>query len=331
MNNNRVGSDAGKPLNTMLVGIDIGGTKTAIVMSPHPPHVSWRKEFPTLPEDGPDHAIQRIIQLARQGLAELHSEASSIGVSCGGPLDLTTVVIQSPPNLPTWTEVPLKRILEAEFGVSCRIENDANAGAVAEHRHGAGRGCRHMIFLTLGTGLGAGLILNGQIYRGANGMAGEIGHVRLTENGPQGFNKAGSVEGWASGGGMAQRAAEIVSAAIRAGEHTSLTKPVSLLTARDVGLALADGDAVAERIVRETGVRLGDALAILVDILNPERIVIGGLALRLGETLLAPARSRLAQEALPASGTACDVVSAALGEMIGDVAALCVAIGLDHC
>ena len=315
----------------MLIGIDIGGTKTAIVISPHPPQVSWRREFPTLPEDGPDHAIQRIIQLARQGLTELYSEASSIGASCGGPLDLSTGVIQSPPNLSTWTDVPLKRILEAEFGVPCRIENDANAGAVAEHRHGAGRGCRHMVFLTLGTGLGAGLILNGQIYRGANGMAGEIGHVRLTENGPQGFNKAGSVEGWASGGGMAQRAAEIVSAAIRAGEHTSLAKPVSLLTARDVGLALADGDAVAERIVQETGVRLGDALAILVDILNPERIVIGGLALRLGETLLAPARSRLAQEALPASATACDVVPAGLGETIGDVAALCVAIGLDHC
>ena len=187
-----------------------------------------------------------------------------------------------------------------------------------------------MAFLTLGTGLGAGLILNGQVYHGANGMAGEIGHVRLTETGPAGFNKVGSVEGWASGGGMAQHAAQTVSAAVRAGEHTCLAEPSTSLTARDVGLALAAGDTVAERIVYETGIRLGDALAILVDVLNPERIVIGGLALRLGEALLGPARFRLGQEALPGSAAACEIVPAALGETIGDVAALCVAMGLDH-
>jgi glucokinase len=130
---------------------------------------------------------------------------------------------------------------------------------------------------------------------------------------------------------MAQRAAEIVRAAVLAGEYTRLARPASALTARDVGLALADGDPVAERIVHETGLRLGDALAILVDILNPERIVIGGLALRLGEKLLEPARSRLQHEALPSSAGACQIVPAELGETIGDVAALCVATGLDHC
>jgi glucokinase len=182
-----------------------------------------------------------------------------------------------------------------------------------------------MVFLTLGTGLGAGLILNGHIYHGATGMAGEIGHVRLTETGPNGFGKSGSVEGWASGGGMAQRAQERVNAAVRAGEHTTLPPSAS---ARDVGVALAAGDLVAEQIVRETGLRLGETLAILIDVLNPERIVLGGLALRLGETLLAPAQLRVREEALPQSSYACKIVPAALGERIGDVAALCVAMGL---
>jgi glucokinase len=318
------------PSTNVFVGIDIGGTKTAIVVSPRPPEVIWRKEFATRPEDGPAHAIRSIVELTKQALRDLGCKVSSIGVSCGGPLDRINGVIQSPPNLSTWDNVSIKTILQSEFGVPCHLENDANAGAIAEHRYGAGAGCRHMAFLTLGTGIGAGLILNGHIYHGASGMAGEIGHVRLTEAGPEGFDKAGSVEGWASGGGMAHLARETVDAATRAGEYTSLVNSPRPLTARDVGLALEKGDAVAERIVRETGARLGEALAILIDVLNPERIVLGGLALRLGESLLQPARLRLRHEALAVSAAACDIVPAGLGEGIGDVAALCVALGLHN-
>ncbi len=314
--------------NRLRVGIDIGGTKTAIVLSAEPPHVLWRAEFPTLPENGPQHAIEKITALIHRGLAELGGEATSLGVSCGGPLDRTTGVIQRPPNLPTWDNVPLKALLEAEFQAPCRVENDANAGAVAEHRFGAGQGCRHMVFLTMGTGLGAGLILNGAIFHGAGAMAGEIGHVRLTPQGPTGYGKQGSVEGWASGGGMAQHAVDAVKEALRTGTATSLAGKLQTLTARDIGLAAAANDEVAIRIVAETGRRLGDALAILVDLLNPERIVIGGLALRLGETLLGPARSRMQAESLPSSAAACRIVPAQLGESIGDVAALCVAAGL---
>jgi glucokinase len=324
--NNGLYPQSAEQLTEVLVGIDIGGTKTAVVVSRQPPDVIWRKEFPTLPADGPDHAIHSIIELTHQALRETHSRASALGVSCGGPLDRVNGVIQRPPNLPTWDDVEIKCILENAFGVPCHVENDANAGAIAEHRFGAGQGCRHMVFLTLGTGLGAGLILNGHIYHGTNGMAGEIGHVRLTEFGPEGFGKAGSVEGWASGGGMAQRAQELITAAVGAGRHTPLAN-TALVTARDVGLALVGGDPVAEQIVRETGVRLGEALAILIDILNPEKIVMGGLALRLGEPLLGPARLRAREEALHASSDVCQIVPAALGEQIGDVAALCVAMG----
>lgn len=330
MKDNGVRSHSGMPPGKALVGVDIGGTKTAVVVSTHAPEIAWRKEFPTLPTEGPEHAVCSILELVGQGLRETHTRPSALGVSCGGPLDRVNGVIQRPPNLPSWDNVEIKRILEDRFAVPCHVENDANAGAIAEHRFGAGQGCRHMVFLTLGTGLGAGLILNGNIYHGANGMAGEIGHVRLTESGPSGFGKSGSVEGWASGGGMAQRAEDFIRSAVESGVSTSLTNGTTPVTARDVGLALADGDPVAERIVHDTGVRLGEALAILVDLLNPERIVLGGLALRLGDSLLGPARVRVEEEALRASSDVCEIVPAALGERIGDVAALCVALGLSN-
>jgi glucokinase len=170
-----------------------------------------------------------------------------------------------------------------------------------------------MIFLTMGTGLGAGIIADGRLYRGACDAAGEIGHVRLTRGGPIGYRKAGSVEGWASGGGLGRIATKVF------GEGRELT-------ARDVAEAARAGDQRARKLIRSTGRRLGETLAILVDILNPERIVIGGLAMRLGDDLLRPARAVLRREALSASVAACEIVPAALNEQIGDLAALCVAL-----
>jgi glucokinase len=318
----------------ILAGVDIGGTKTAVLISSQPPEVLARVEFPTRPAKGPQHALGIIKKSLHEMLAAQGLTTASIlrlGVSCGGPLDRIQGIIQSPPNLPTWDNVPLKAILEEEFKVECLVENDANAGAVAEHRFGAGQGCQNMVFLTMGTGLGAGIIADGKLYRGTIDLAGEIGHVRLTRSGPTGHNKAGSAEGWASGGGMAQLAAQSVAEAQRKGKRTLLAdhvrsgKPVS---AREVGAAARKGDAVANDILRSTGERLGEVLAILVDVLNPERIVIGGLALRLGNLLLDPARRVMRREALAQSASVCEVVPAELGESIGDIAALSVAMGI---
>lgn len=321
-------------MQKLLVGIDIGGTKTAVVLSQEPPAVLAREEFATRPAKGPQFAISHIQKSIHDLLAARGVEASSLlrmGVSCGGPLDRVQGIIQSPPNLPTWDNVPLKAKLEEEFDVECLIENDANAGAVAEHRFGAGKGCQNMVFLTMGTGLGAGIITDGRLYRGANDLAGEIGHVRLTRRGPMGHNKAGSAEGWASGSGMAQLAAQSVAEAQRKGAKTLLTEHARTgkpLTARDVAAAARKGDAVALDILRTTGERLGEVLAILVDVLNPDRIVIGGVAMRLGDLLLEPARQVMRREALELPARTCQVVPAALGESIGDAAALAVAMGI---
>ena len=313
------------------IGVDIGGTKTAVVISRKPPEVISRTEFATLPAKGPKQAIEQILAAIRNALAELKLAPGSIhgiGVSCGGPLDPHTGVIQAPPNLPTWTDVPIVDILNHEFGCPVLLENDANAGAVAEHRYGAGQGTRNMIFLTMGTGLGAGIIIEKELYSGSNDLAGEVGHVRLTSKGPVGHNKAGSVEGWASGGGLAQIAEDMMKAAKKKRRKSLLfdLPKKRKVTAKDVGKAAAKDDALACAIVEACGKKLGLALAILVDILNPDRIVIGGLAMRLGDLLLEPARKSLGKEALAPALAVCTVVPATLGESIGDVAALCIAM-----
>jgi glucokinase len=312
------------------IGVDIGGTKTAAVLSTSPPAIDARVEFATSPELGPDPAIERIQSAIREIVARHRiapRELAGIGVSCGSPLDPVAGVIQSPPNLATWIDVPIVAILAREFCCRVSLENDANAGAMAEHRYGAGRGCRHMVFLTMGTGLGAGIIANGRLYRGANDSAGEIGHVRLTRTGPVGYRKAGSVEGWASGGGMAQVAErELKAARLRGLSSLLIDRPGDSVSARDVLRAAQSGDKVALRIIAVCGRKLGETLGILVDVLNPERIVIGGLAMRFGELLLAPARKWMRKEALAHAAAVCQVVPAQLDERIGDVAALCVAL-----
>ena len=172
-----------------------------------------------------------MLEWIRQSISEMlascgasRTALAGIGVSCGSPLDRVAGVIQAPPNLPTWIDVPIVEVRRREFACPCRLENDANAGAVAEHRFGGGKGLDHMIFLTMGTGLGAGIIVNGRLYHGVTDSAGEIGHVRLSRTGPVGYHKAGSVEGWASGGGIAQLAEQAVANAITKGRNTLLAE-----------------------------------------------------------------------------------------------------------
>jgi glucokinase len=316
-----------------FLGVDVGGTKTAVILSARPPECIGRIEFATLPDLGPERAIKQIVESAREllGRHSLPDESiAAVGVSCGSPLDRVRGIVQAPPNLTTWVDVPICKLLSEEFHTVCRLENDANAGAVAEHRFGAGRGVENIVFLTLGTGLGAGIIAGGRLLLGANGDAGEIGHVRLSPTGPVGYHKAGSIEGWSSGGGIAQLAVSMLAQANRRGQtsilHAHGEKP---LTARDVGQAAHAGDAVARKILRASGERLGQALAMLLDVLNPERIVLGGLAWRMGDYLMAPMRKVVNREALPQTLAACEIVPATLGEKIGDVSAMCVAMGLE--
>lgn len=283
------------------IGIDIGGTKCGVVRGDEKGNISRRQSFPTTDRQ---ETLNRIFEAAESLWT---GQVKAVGVSCGGPLDSGKGLILGPPNLPGWERVPITELLRERFLVPAYLENDADACALAEWRYGAGQGCENMIFLTFGTGLGAGLILNGRLYKGACGMAGEVGHVRLFDRGHVGYGKEGSYEGYCSGGGIAQ---------------------YGMGSARELARLAGAGDERALGLWRETGAYLGRLLAILVDVLNPERIVIGSIYGRAGQYMRAAMEQVLEKEALPQSRQVCKVVPAGLGEALGDTAALCVAMNL---
>lgn len=279
------------------IGIDIGGTKCAVTRGSGT-RIDEKIRFDTT---GRDETLARIFDAAERLMTR---DVTAVGVSCGGPLDAKRGVILSPPNLSDWDDVHITEMLRNRFGVGAYLCNDADACALAEWRYGAGTGTDSMIFLTFGTGIGAGLILGGRLYSGACGMAGEIGHVSLYEDGHIGYNKRGSVEGYCSGGGIAQYGKG---------------------SARELGVRAEAGDAEAVSIYERVGYDLGKALAILVDILNPEAVVIGSIYVRSREFIEPSMRRSLEKYALAQSVAAVRIVPAALGESLGDCAALCVA------
>ncbi len=302
-----------------ILGLDIGGTKTAAVVGDCGGAIFARTSFPTQAERGFFPAfgdICRHLQEIRERSHQLGRPGEVISVSIGGPLEIDAGIIHSPPNLPGWDEIPLKKLLAEQFRLPVYIEHDGNAGALAEWYFGAARGARNVIFLTMGTGFGGGLILNGQLYRGTCDLAGEVGHLRLAESGPVAFGKAGSWEGFCGGAGIAKLAAA---------RFRGRWKDAGV-TAQEIANLACAGDANALTVLEEVACRLGYGLALLVDVLNPEVIVIGSMAVRLGELVLGPAREELKREALPRALAACRIVPAALGEQLGDVAALCAAI-----
>lgn len=316
---------------SFYLGIDIGGTKCAVVLGDRDFNIHEKVTFPTrTAERGWKEILDEFAEHARSFMRKYGIEKpAKTGISCGGPLDSKKGMILSPPNLPGWDAVPVVEFFENEFGVPAEVQNDANAGALAEWMLGAGKGTQNMVFLTMGTGMGAGLILNGQLYAGTNDLGGEAGHIRLADDGPVGFGKAGSFEGFCSGGGIAQLAKTVVTGKLSKGENVGFCPTpdkVNNLTAKDVFEAAGQDDPTALEIVRISSEYLGKGLAILIDILNPECIVIGSIYTR-NESLIKPHVERiLSREAIPAAIEVCRIVPAKLGEKIGDYAALCVAL-----
>lgn len=313
------------------IGMDIGGTKCAVLAGTKDVQVLERIEIPTdhtmLPED---YIMERLVPLCCS-LIEKYKERGTfqaMGISCGGPLDDRRGIIMSPPNLPGWDEVHIAKMLEEAVGLPVYLQNDANACAIAEWKFGAGIGSRNMIFMTFGTGMGAGLILDGRLYSGTNGMAGEAGHIRLAEQGPEGYGKAGSFEGFCSGGGIKNLCRLMAKERFQGEGICILGKEYSPeeVTAKLVFHAAREGDTFSVEVVQECARYLGRGLAVLVDILNPEKIVLGSIFVRGEDLLRETMEACLRTEVLPASGSVCEVVPASLGEAIGDVAALSVAI-----
>lgn len=319
------------------IGIDIGGTKCAVVLGKGSVtdqetegFILDKVFFPTVIQNGPYKIIDTIIRIVEELLAKHcidHDNLVGIGISCGGPLDYKEGIILSPPNLIGWDSIEIVKILKNKFSVPCFLENDANAGALAEYMFGAARGYKNIIFLTYGTGMGAGLILDGKLYNGTNNMAGEVGHIRLADIGPVGYGKAGSFEGLCSGTGIAQIARIKAIELMQMGTPWPVCpdlKSLDLLTTKMVADAAREGDAYAKEIFGISGKYLGSALAVLIDILNPEIIVGGSVFTRSYELLWNSAVEVLQREALTRSLSVCRVVRSGLGENIGDFAALAI-------
>ncbi len=319
-----------------IVGIDIGGTKCAVILgqvdSEGRPSVIGKKVIQTKEHPDPYQMIERMQQELEHLLTSYRIDIktiSSIGISCGGPLDSAKGIILSPPNLPGWDEIPIVKLFVEKYGIPTSIQNDANACALVEWLMGAGRGTSNMIFLTFGTGMGAGLILNGKLYSGTNDMGGEVGHIRLAKTGPIGYGKAGSFEGFCSGGGIAQLAQSVVAEKLKNNQHVDFCPSVKMIGEIDtkmVALAAKAGDPTANEIIRISADYLGQGLSILIDILNPECIVIGSIYAR-NEMLFKPLIENILQkEVIPESLKICKIKPAELGDAIGDFAALCVAV-----
>lgn len=313
------------------IGIDIGGTKCAVVRGGEDGTVTAKVKFPTTSPEATQAAIyEAALRFIREG-QDAGEAPVAIGVSCGSPMDSARGIIQEPPNLLGWKDVHITEELTARTGLPAFLCNDANACALAEWRFGAGQGVQNMVFCTFGTGFGAGLILDGKLYAGENDNAGEIGHIRLDSEGPMGYYKVGSVEGFCSGGGLRKLGQRYALKALQEGitpAYCPTVQDLDSVTALSMANAAhADPpDPTALAVWQECGRRLGYALAILVDLLNPARIVLGSIYARSADLLCDAMNQVLREECLSPNLSVCEVVPAALTETVGDIAALTVAI-----
>lgn len=316
------------------LGIDIGGTKCAVVLGKGeiPDNISNfiidKIKFPTNVNRGYNEITKEILSKADELLERnnvKNTELIGVGISCGGPLNSKKGVIMCPPNLPDWDNVPIVNIVSEHFGVNAILHNDANACAVAEWRFGAGRGYQNLVFLTFGTGMGAGLILDGKLYTGTNDGAGEVGHIRLSENGPEGYGKKGSFEGFCSGGGIKKLAELTAIEYLRENKKSSLFESeadFSNLTAANIAKAMYEGDEFATAVYKKCAEYLGRGLSVIIDIINPEAIVIGSIFERNEEFFQSEIKEIIENEALTDNVKNCKILSAELGESIGDFASL---------
>ena len=315
-----------------VVGIDIGGTKLATVVADNTGYILNKVRKPTLAEKGPEYALQLLFDMVRETveLADLEQGAiSAIGVSCGGPLDTKTGIVYSPPNLPGWDALPLKAQLESEFQIPVTVENDANASALAEYRFGGGRGYNAVLYMTMSTGIGGGIVLDGQIYHGVNDSAGEVGHQILLPDGPPcGCGKRGCLEALCSGPAIARRA----QAAIE-NKNALTTALLDLANGRIENVrsehvleAARQDDALALQLVKETAYYMGWGIANLVNILNPDIVLLGTIAIAAGDLLLDPIRRTVSEFAMTRPAEAVKIAPAQLGEALGDLAAVALVV-----
>ena len=314
-----------------ILAIDLGGTKIIAAIVSSQGQVMAREYHPTLAGEGPQSVIDRILSAIDQLLRVRNidpSQLNSISIASAGAIDLDQGLVTSSPNLPGWHDIPLRDIVNRKYRVNTLLINDASAAALGEYHFGAGKGVNNLIYLTVSTGIGGGIIINGELYLGPSGSAGEIGHMTIDINGPRcSCGNIGCLETLASGTAVAREAIR----RIGQGEESSLTDMVEgkieNITAEKVGVAAQGGDSLASDVISEAATYLGVGMVNLVNIFNPEMIIVGGGVAQMGDLLLEPARQVVKERAFQLSARAVRIVSAQLGDSAGVLGAAVFAYG----
>jgi glucokinase len=304
-----------------VLAIDLGGTKIIAAIISHPTQIIVKDYSLTLADEGVEvvtgrvfSAVDRLLKARNIAPSQLHS----ISIAAAGAIDPERGLVASAPNLSGWHDIPLRDIVSSKYKVNTILINDANAAALAEHRLGAGKGVNNLILITVGTGIGGGIIINGRLYLGTRGSAGEVGHMTIDVNGPR--CSCGNIGCWevlASGTAMAREAI----ARISRGEKSTLTKMVGgkieKITAETVEAAAREGDSLALGVISQVATYLGVGMVNLVNIFNPEMIIVGGGVAKMGELLLEPARRVVREMTFKVATEAMRIVPAQLGEDAG--------------
>jgi glucokinase len=288
------------------LAIDLGGTKITAAVAEETGKIIFRKTIATEAHKGKKHVLEILLKLGHDTIKESKiklSQITKIGIGAPGPVIPAEGAVIEPPNLPGWDKVPLRDIFQDEFGKPVIVENDANAAAIAENLMGAGKGSQNMIYITVSTGIGGGLILNGKLYTGARGTAGEVGHMIVKDMGNEcSCGARGCLEAMASGTALGKMGEKIYNRKIDAVEIEKL--------------ALA-GDRKAQELINISAHYLGVGISNLVNILNPEVVVIGGGMSMLGNLLIEPVRKFVKENALVIPAGNVKIVKAKFGKEAG--------------
>jgi glucokinase-like ROK family protein len=318
------------PSRGHVVGIDMGASHLSIIVTDFAAQVIDEVEVPFNIADGPEACLKQANTLLEELLKKNELEInrlSAIGIGVPGPIASEAGTVFAPPIMPGWDGYPIQASLEEKWNLPVSLNNDAELGALGEWAYGAGRGEDFLAYIKVGTGVGSGILLNGQIYRGATGSAGEIGHLTIEENGPLcTCGNAGCLEALAGGRAIALQARE----AIRKGQRTLLSSmgPVEAITARDVASAARRGDLVAQQIISRAGSYLGIAIAGMVNLFNPRMLVVGGGVAQVGDLLLQPIRDTIARRSLQASARTVKINTAVLRRRSSGMGAIVQALSI---
>lgn len=313
-------------MNSSVIVVDLGGTQARVALADEAARLSHRTIEPTDHARGPESVVGQIVRLAESCLAAAAldwSAISRIAVASPGPLDRATGVVFAPPNMPGWGEVPLGAMLEQGTGVPVTVVNDADAAGLGEFRYGAGKGTRNLIYLTVSTGIGGGIIVDGELVAGSSGCAGEIGHMTVDLHGPRcNCGSVGCLEMLASGTAIARQFQERLAAGARSVLPAERGAQVS---AREIIAAAREGDPLALEVFEAATTALGFGIVSCIHIFNPDVVVVGGGVSRAGPFLFDRLRTIVEHHTLPEPRAVVRVLPAALGEDAGLTGAAVVA------